>query len=115
MNDGSVEALACSCLRSTYGWALAPVSTPSSAASTLVLWACCFCWSKNATSTAVTSIVMPAMRNDPCRVSTNAWLIAWCSADGGRGSRTGAGNFACNGCTELPRHAPLRELRRDVA
>src|SRR5258708_33264352 len=74
----------------SYGWALAPVSTPRSAGAPLALVAGCFCHNKNATSTAATSRLMAAMRYDPCSASTNTWLIAWCSAAGGRGSRPGS-------------------------
>src|SRR5258708_24407282 len=66
--------------------ALAAVVTCASAGATLVLGAGCR-WNKNATSKAATSRPTPAMRNDPCSASTNAWLIAWCSAAGGSGSR----------------------------
>src|SRR5258708_35101939 len=66
--------------------ALAAVVTCASAGAALVLGAGCR-WNKNTTSTAATSRPTPAMRNDPCSASTNAWLFACCTTAGGSGSR----------------------------
>ncbi len=73
-----------------------PVALRKPTASTLILVAGCFCFNRNATSKAAANRAMPAMRNDPCSASTNASLIAWCSAAGGSGSRPGRGTWlAC--------------------